>query len=39
MIIILKQYLQYLYKIKFSQTFENFRSQKRALEDVIVETH
>ena len=35
----LKQYLQYLYKIKFSQTFANFGSQRRALEDLIVETH
>ena len=35
----LKQYLQYLYKIKFSQTFANFGSQRRALEDLIVETN
>ena len=39
MIIILKQYLQNLYKTKFSQTFENFGSQSRALEDLIAETH
>ena len=37
--IILKQYLQFLYKIKFSQPFANFGSQRRALEDPIVETH
>ena len=35
----LKQYLQFLYKITFSQTFANFRFQRRALEDLIVETH
>ena len=35
----LKQYLQYLYKIKFSQTFENLGSQRRTLEDLIIETH
>ena len=35
----LKQYLQYLYKIKFSQTFANLGSQRRTLEDLIIETH
>ena len=36
---IIKQYLQYPYEIKFSQTFANFGSHKRALPDLIVETH
>ena len=31
-IIILKKYLQYLDKMKFSQTLENFESLRRALE-------
>ena len=34
-----KQYLQFLYKIKFLQTFLNLGSQRRALEDLFVETH
>ena len=38
-IVILKQYLQYLYKIKFLKIFSNFRAQRRALEDLIVETY
>ena len=36
--IILKKYLQYLDKMKFSQTLENFESLRRALEDLIAET-
>ena len=38
-IVILKQYLQYLYKIKFLKIFSNFGAQRRALEDLIVETY
>ena len=30
---------QYLYEKKFSQTFANFGSQKRALEDLFIEIH
>ena len=36
---ILKQYLQYLYKVKFLQIFASFGSQRRALEDLITEKH
>ena len=38
-IIIIKQYLQYLYKIRFSQTFTNLGFQGRALGDLIAGTH
>ena len=31
-VIILKQYLQYLYEIRFLQTFANFESHRRAQE-------
>ena len=33
--IIWKHYLQYLYKIRFLQTFAKLESQRRAMEDVI----
>ena len=35
----LNQYLQYLYKIRFSQTFAKVESQRKALQDSIVETN
>ena len=37
--VILKQYLELLYKRTFSQTFANFGSQRKVVKGIRVETH